>query len=105
MHTVRWFQVFQCNSLTSDICLHALKWTTSIPPTDRTLPANTNLGQSGPGSNSNKKVLYVAQSSRTGRSILGDLVSYPRLSLWGGVMVLPGCRDAVGVDYSPRRLG
>ena len=33
---------------------------------DRTLTGTTALGQSGPGSNDNKGVLYIPQSSRAG---------------------------------------
>ena len=50
----------------------------SIRAMDRTLSGTTTLGQSGPGSNGNKDVLHIPQSS----SIYGDsssdcLVSYP----------------------------
>ena len=46
-------------------------------------------------------VLHIPQSSKTGTSSSDDFVSYPG-HLFG---VLPFCRDAVGVLYSPSRLG
>ena len=54
--------------------------------------------QSGPGSNGNEGVLHISQSFRTGTSSSDNLVSYLGHSL-------VGCRDAVGVFYSPNRLG
>ena len=54
-------------------------------------------GQSGPGSNVNEEVLSI-----TGTSPSDCLVSYPGDS-WGGV--LPLCRCAVSVFYSPSRQG
>ena len=54
-----------------------------------------------PGSNGNEGVLCIPQSSSTaGTSPSYCLVSYTR---WVGV--LPLCREAVGVFYSPSRLG
>ena len=59
------------------------------------------LDQSGPGSNSNDGVLRIHQSSSfTGTSPLYCLVSYPGHS-FGGWGVLPFCREAVSVFYSP----
>ena len=56
-------------------------------------------GQSGPGSNGNKGVLRIPQSSSITRTSLSDcLVSYPGHSLGG---VLPLCRGAVGVFTAP----
>ena len=61
-------------------------------------------GQSEPGSNGNEGVLRIPQGpSITGISPSDCLVSYPGHSL--GVGVLPLCRGAVGVFYSPSRLG
>ena len=61
----------------------------------------TILGQSGPGSNGNEGVLRIPQSSCiTLTSPSNCFVSYPGLSLWG---VIPLCKDAVGVFYSPSR--
>ena len=72
----------------------------SIQPVDRALLCATIPGQSGPGSNGNKGVLCIPQSSSiTGTSPSECLVSYPGHSLGGGV--LPLCRDAVSVFYSP----
>ena len=60
-------------------------------------------GQSGPGSNGNEGVLCIPQtSSIAGTSPSDCLVSYPGHSLEG---VLPLCREAVSVFYSPSRLG
>ena len=74
----------------------------SIWPIDRTLSDATILGQSGPGSDGNKRVLRISQSSSmTGTSSWDCLVSYPGHSL-GAV---PICRSEVGVFYSPSWLG
>ena len=59
--------------------------------------------QSGPRSNSKERVHCIPQSSRiTGTSPWDCLVSYPGHSLRG---VLPLCRGAVSVFYSPSQLG
>ena len=72
----------------------------SIWPIDRTLSGATTLGLSGPGSDGNEGVLCIPQSSRiTGASPSDCLMSYPGHSLEG--RVLPLCKDAVGVFYSP----
>ena len=58
---------------------------------------------SGPGNNGKEGVLRIPQSSRITGNIPSDcLVSYPGNSL-GGVLSL--CRGAVGLFYSPSRLG
>ena len=76
----------------------------SIWPIDRTLSSATTLSQSRLGSNGNEEVFHILQSSSiTGASPLDCLVSYAGHSL--GRRVLPLCRDAVGVFYSPSRLG
>ena len=50
----------------------------SIWPIDRTLSGGTSLGQSGPGSDRNKGVIYIPErSSITGASPSNCLVSYP----------------------------
>ena len=60
-------------------------------------------GQSGPGSDSNEGVLRIPQNSSIAEISPSDcLVSYPGHSLGG---VVPLCREAVGVFYSPSRLG
>ena len=75
----------------------------SIKPIDRALSGATTPGQSGPGSDGNEGVLRILQSSSTvGTSPSDCLVSYPGHSLGG---VLPPCRGAVSVFYSPSRLG
>ena len=70
---------------------------------DRILSGAKTLDQSGPGSNGNKEVLHIPQSSRTGALPSDCLMSYPEHMLRGGMSYL--CRDAVGIFYSPSRLG
>ena len=68
---------------------------------DRTLSEATTPGHSGPGCDDNEGVLYIPQSSSiTGTSPSDCLVSYHR-HLLEGSGVLPLCRDAVSVFYSP----
>ena len=75
----------------------------SIWPIDRTLSGATTPGQSGPGSDGIEGVLYILQSSSITEISPSDcLVLYPEHLL--GV-VLPLCREAVGLFYSPSRLG
>ena len=75
----------------------------SIWPIDRTLSGATTLSQSGPGSDSNKGVLCIPQSSTITRTSQSDcLVSYPEHLLERGV--LPLCRETVGVFYNPSWL-
>ena len=51
------------------ICLHIVKWlNSSIWPMDGTQIGTTALGQSGPGSNGNERVLPIPHNSRTGTS-------------------------------------
>ena len=77
---------------------------TFIWPIDRTLSGATTSSQSGPGSDSNEGVLYIPQSSSiTGTTLSDCLMSYEGHSLRGGV--LPLCKDAIGVFYSPSWLG
>ena len=75
----------------------------SIWPIDRTFSCATILGQSGPGSNGNKGVFHIPQSSKTGATSSDCLMSYAGHSLGGGGLTL--CRDAVGVFYSLSQLG
>ena len=85
-------------NLTPVICLHIVKWLNSfIWHINGTLTATTTLGQSGPGSNGNKGILHISQSFRTEAALIDDLVSYPGMTHWGGV--LPLCRDTVSVFY------
>ena len=81
------FQVLLYNNhnLTSVICLHTV---CSIWTIDRTLSGTTDPGQSGPGSNSNKGVLYIPQISKAGASLSDCLMSYPRHSLRRGLTPL-----------------
>ena len=77
----------------------------SIWSIDRTQSGATTPSQSGPGNNSNERVLCILQSSSiTGASPSDCLMSYPGYWFggWGGLLL---CRDAVGVFYSPNRLG
>ena len=76
---------------------------TLIWPIDRALSGATTLGQCGPGSDGNKGVLHITQSSSiTGTSPSDCLMSYPGYPLWEGI--LPFSRGAVGVFYSLSRL-
>ena len=75
----------------------------SIWPIDRTLSGTTNPGRSEPESYGNKRVFCIPQSSGITRASLSDcLVSYPGHSLG---KILPLCRDAVCVFFSPSWLG
>ena len=70
---------------------------------DRAQSSATTPGQSGPGSDGNKLLLCIPQSSSiTGASTSNCFMSYLRRS-FGGVKLL--CRDSFGVFYSPSRLG
>ena len=76
----------------------------SIWMIEKTLSDSTTLGQRGPGSDGNKEILHIPQSSRTKVSPSDGLMSYPwHLLVLGGV--LPLSRDAVGVFYSSSWLG
>ena len=69
----------------------------------RALSGATTPGQSGPESDGNEGVLRIPQSSSTAGTSPSDcLVSFPGHSLGG---VLPLCRGAVNVFYSPSWLG
>ena len=68
---------------------------------DRTLSAATTPGQSGPGSNGNEGVFHIPQSSRNIGTSSSDCIQDTRWGSW----VLPHCKDAVGVFYSPNQLG
>ena len=71
---------------------------------DRTLSSGTTPRQSGPENNGNGVVLCIPQSSSiVGSSPSECLVSYLGHSLAAGFLLL--CREAVGVFYSPSRLG
>ena len=57
---------------------------TSIWPKYETQTGTTNLGQSGPGSNGNNRVLYIPPNSKTG-AWASDAVSYhTRDTHWAG---------------------
>ena len=69
---------------------------------DKTLPGATNLGQSGPGSHGNEGVLCIPPKLLYyWTSPSNCFTSYTGHSLEG---VLPLCKGAVGVFYSPSRL-
>ena len=76
----------------------------SFWPKDRTVSGATTPGVSGPGRDGNERVLRISQSSSiTGASPSDFLVLYTGHSLAGGV--LPLCRDAIAVFYSPSQMG
>ena len=75
---------------------------TSIWPIDRTLSSATTQDQSGPESNGNEGVLHIPQNF-TDKSLAIRWFNFISRALVGGV--LPLCRDAVGVFYSPSWLG
>ena len=68
----------------------------SSRPVDRILSGSTTPSQSGPESNSNEKVLYFPQSL--------NIRFFNRISSTLVGWVLPFCRDAISVFYSPSRL-
>ena len=71
---------------------------------DRSLSGATIPGKSGPGSNANEGVLCISQSLIINGTAPSDcLESYLGHSFGGAV--LPLCRGAVGVFYSPCRRG
>ena len=71
---------------------------------DRALSGDSTPGLGEPGSDGNEGVLDIAQSSSITETSPSDcLVSYPGHSSVVGV--LPLYRGAVGVFYSPSRLG
>ena len=100
---------------------------TFIWPIDRTLSGATTSSQNEPGDNGNKEVLSIPQSPKISWALSSDcFVSYLGHSLgdsqpstemqsmyssapvdWATLVeeVLPLCRDAVGVFYSPILLG
>ena len=96
LHTVNWFRVLLCNSnnLTLIICLVTVCF---ISPSDRILSGAAIPGQSGPGSNGNKEMLHIPHISKVGALASDCLVAYLGHSLW----LLPLCRDAVGLFYTP----
>ena len=67
------------------------------------LSGTTIPGQSGPGSDGIKGVLRIPQSSSITGNSPSDFFSVISRTLVGGV--LPLCREAVSVFYSPSRLG
>ena len=75
----------------------------SIWTIDRSLSGATTPGQSGPGSDGNKRVLGITQSSSITRaSPLDCFMSYLGHSLERGI--IPLCRDTVSLFYSPSLL-
>ena len=96
---------FQCQKvvLSQTIRFSVSMQFSSIWPIDRTLSGATTLGQSGPASDGNEGVHCIPQSSSITGTLPSDyLVSYLGRSLG---LVLPLCWDAVGVFYSPSRMG
>ena len=69
----------------------------SIWPIDRTSLGVTTPGQSQPGRNGDEEVLHIPQSSAYwNHTIRLFVISRTRVG-----EVLPLCRDATGVSYSP----
>ena len=68
---------------------------------DRTLSGATTPDPSGPGSNGNEEILHIAKNSSITGVSPSDCLS--RTLVEG--LVLPLCREAVGVFYSFIRLG
>ena len=102
LQTVKWFWVLLYNNhnLASVICVHIV---CSIWPIERTLSSATTPGLNGRGSNGNEGVLHILQISYAGVSLSDGLLSYPELSLGGGVLFLS--RYVVSIFYSPSWLG
>ena len=84
--------------------LHIVKWSNShLLALNLTLLGATTPGKSGPGSEDNKGVFPISQSSSiTGASPWDCIVCYPGPSL---VEILPLCRDIVSVFYISSREG
>ena len=124
MHTVKGFQVLLFNT-NSFICTHlnSFKYCTltlsfictqlsgfkfrkllnrSIWPIDVTQIGTTTPGQSGPGNNGYEGVLYIPQNSLLE---LDHQMQFSVISrtLVRGILLL--CKDAIGIFYSPIRLG
>ena len=96
---IQFSQIVLIQTIQFSISMHI----SSIQPIDRALSGATIPGQSGPGSHGNEGVFHIHQgSSTTGNSLSDCFVSYPGQSLG---RVLPLCRGAVGVFYSPSQLG
>ena len=72
----------------------------SIWSIDRSLSGATTPSPSGPWSDGNKGVLGIPVSSRVTETSPFSVISRTHVG-----EVLPLCRDAVGVFYSPSRLG
>ena len=101
LHPVKWSNSSICNNLIrhkSFFCI-LFKCQNSIGSIYRTLSGTINLSQCGPGSNGNVEGLHNLQSSRITRVSPSDyLTSYRTL-------ILHIYKEAVGVFYSPSRLG
>ena len=68
----------------------------SIWPIDKTLSDATTLGQSGPGSNGNERVLCIPQnSSITGASQSDCLMSYQDIRWWVGLSPQQRCSRCI----------
>ena len=83
--------------------MHTVKSSNSSTwPIDGTLLGTTTPEQSGPRSNGNEGVLQIPQSSRTRASPSDAVESHIQDTFWREV--LPFCRDAIGIFYSPSWL-
>ena len=74
-------------------------------PIDRTLSKATTPGQSRPGSNGNEGVLRIPTTASLFEPPHQSVQRRIEDTRWRRVRVLLLCRDAVGVFYSPSRLG
>ena len=72
----------------------------SIWPIEGTLTGIITPGQSGPGSNSNERVLHIPQNSKTEASPSNGLMSYPEHSLLLVVVVESYLSSEVQLVYS-----
>ena len=122
MHTVKWFQVLLCitnNSIKyqsfvytqlndQTVLFQPIQFSistqfSSIWPVDRTLWSANTPGKSGTGSDGNKGVFSIPRSCSITRASPSDCFCVISSILIGEV--LPLCRDAVGLFYSPWWLG
>ena len=76
----------------------------SIWPIDRSLSGDTTPGQSEPGSDGNKRVFCIPQTSGiTGTSLSDFFFNVISRPLDGGILSF--CRDEVGIFHKSTRLG
>ena len=76
----------------------------SIQHIDRALSGATTPAQSGPGRNGNEGVIHTPQSSSITGTLPSNCLYHIQDTHFGGGGVLPFCRGAVAVFYSPSWL-